>query len=79
MRASAAASRAEGHLLKRVGDGQQAIQALPWLVAALCAGTLAARSLAGIGHVAGIAGLVASALVVAGLLVARHRPARCGR
>ena len=33
----------------------------------------------GIGHVAGIAGLVASALVVAGLLVARHRPARCGR
>ena len=51
----------------------------PWLAAALSAGALAARSLAGIGHVAGIAGLVASALVVAGLLAARHRPARCGR
>jgi membrane-associated protein len=55
------------------------IMRVPWLAAALSVGTLAARSLAGIGHVAGIAGLVASALVVAGLLVARHRPARCGR
>jgi membrane-associated protein len=55
------------------------VMRVPWLAAALSVGTLAARSLAGIGHVAGIAGLVASALVVAGLLVARHRPARCGR
>jgi membrane protein DedA with SNARE-associated domain len=55
------------------------IMRVPWLAAALSVGTLAARSLAGIGHVAGIAGLVASALVVAGLLVARHRPVRCGR
>jgi membrane protein DedA with SNARE-associated domain len=55
------------------------IMRVPWLAAALSAGTLAARSLAGIGHVAGIAGLIASALVLAGLLAARHRPARCGR
>jgi hypothetical protein len=55
------------------------VMRVPWLAAALSAGTLAARSLAGIGHVAGIAGLVASALVVAGLLAACHRPARCGR
>jgi membrane protein DedA with SNARE-associated domain len=55
------------------------VMRVPWLAAALTVGTLAARSLAGIGHVAGIAGLVASALVVAGLLAARHRPARCGR
>jgi membrane protein DedA with SNARE-associated domain len=50
-----------------------------WLAAALSVGTLAARSLAGIGHVAGIAGLIASALVVAGLVVAHYRPARYGR
>jgi hypothetical protein len=55
------------------------VMRVPWLAAALSVGTLAARSLAGIGHVAGIAGLVASALVVAGLLAARHRPARCGQ
>lgn len=55
------------------------VMRVPWLAAALTAGTLAARSLAGIGHVAGIAGLVASALVVAGLLAARHRPARSAR
>jgi membrane protein DedA with SNARE-associated domain len=52
------------------------VMRVPWLAAALTVGTLAARSLARIGHVAGIAGLVASALVVAGLLVAHHRPAR---
>ena len=46
----------------------------PWLAAALSAGTLAARSLAGIGHAAGIAGLIASAVVVAGLLAAHRRP-----
>ena len=55
------------------------VMRVPWLAAALTVGALAARSLAGIGHVAGIAGLVASALVVAGLLAARHRPARCER
>ena len=55
------------------------VMRVPWLAAALSAGTLAARSLAGIGHVAGIAGLVASALVIAGLLAARHRPARSAR
>src|SRR5580700_906731 len=46
----------------------------PWLAAALSAGALAASSLAGIGHVAGIVGLAASAVVVAGLLAARHWP-----
>jgi undecaprenyl-diphosphatase len=51
------------------------IMRVPWLAAALSAGALAARSLAGIGHVAGIVGLVASAAVVAGLLAARHGPA----
>jgi hypothetical protein len=50
------------------------IMRVPWLAAALAAGTLAARSLAGIGHVAGIVGLVASAVVVTGLLAARHGP-----
>jgi membrane protein DedA with SNARE-associated domain len=48
------------------------IMRVPWLAAALSAGALAAASLAGIGHVAGIVGLVASAVVVAGLLAARH-------
>jgi hypothetical protein len=50
------------------------VMRVPWLAAALSAGALAARSLAGIGHVAGIVGLVASAVVVAGLLAARHGP-----
>jgi membrane protein DedA with SNARE-associated domain len=54
------------------------VMRVPWL-AALSVGTLAARSLAGIGHLAGIVCLVASALVVACLLAAHHRPARCGR
>lgn len=48
---------------------------VPWLAAALSAGTLAAHSLARIGHVAGIAGVAASVAVVASLLIARHRPA----
>jgi hypothetical protein len=48
------------------------VMRVPWLAAALSAGALAARSLAGIGHVAGIVGLVASAVVVTGLLAARH-------
>jgi hypothetical protein len=51
------------------------IMRVPWLAAALSAGALAARSLASIGHVAGIVGLVASAVVVTGLLAARHGPA----
>jgi len=55
------------------------VMRVPWLAAALAAGTLAARSFAEIGHVAGIAGLAASALVVAGLLAARHRPGRALR
>jgi membrane-associated protein len=49
---------------------------VPWLAAALGAGALAAHSIAGIGHVAGIVGLVASGLVVAGLVIARRRAAR---
>jgi membrane protein DedA with SNARE-associated domain len=55
------------------------VMRVPWLAAALTAGTLAARSLAGIGHAAGIAGLVASALVLAGLLAVRHRAGRSRR
>jgi membrane-associated protein len=47
---------------------------VPWLAAALSAGTLAAHSLTQIGHVAGIAGVVASVVVVGGLLLAHHRP-----
>ncbi len=47
---------------------------VPWLAGALSAGKLAARGLTGIGHVAGIVGIVASVVVVAGLLAARHRP-----
>jgi hypothetical protein len=51
------------------------VMRVPWLAAALSAGTLAAQSLARIGHVAGIAGVVVSVAVVASLLLARHRPA----
>lgn len=50
------------------------VMRVPWLAAALSVGALAADSLARIGHVAGIAGLVASGVVVAGLLVAHYRP-----
>jgi membrane-associated protein len=50
------------------------IMRVPWLAAALSVGALAARSLTGIGHALGLAGLVASAVVIAGLLAARHRP-----
>jgi membrane protein DedA with SNARE-associated domain len=50
------------------------VMRVPWLAAALIAGTLAAHSLARIGHVAGIAGLVASGLVLTALLVAHRRP-----
>lgn len=51
------------------------IMRVPWLAAALSAGTLAAKSLAQIGHVAGMVGVVASAAVVVGIFIARHRPA----
>jgi hypothetical protein len=51
------------------------VMRVPWLAAALSAGAGAARWLAGLGQVAGIAGLVASAVVVTGLLAARHGPA----
>jgi hypothetical protein len=50
------------------------VKRVPWLAAALSAGAGAARWLAGLGQVAGIAGLVASAVVVTGLLAARHGP-----
>jgi membrane protein DedA with SNARE-associated domain len=50
------------------------VMRVPWLAAALSAGTLAAHSLARIGHVAGIAGLVASGVVLTALLVAHRRP-----
>jgi len=47
---------------------------VPWLAVAFTAGTLAAHSLREIGHVAGVAGVVASALVVVALFVMRKRP-----
>jgi membrane-associated protein len=52
---------------------------IPWLAAALGAGALAARSITRIGHVAGIVGIAASCLVVAGLLIARRRAASARR
>jgi membrane-associated protein len=57
----------------RAFAGRMLIMRAPWLAAALIAGTLAARSLTAIGHVAGIAGVVASVVVVLGLLATRHR------
>jgi len=48
------------------------VMRVPWLAAALTAGALAAHSLAAIGHAAGVVGLVASVLVLAGLLAIRH-------
>lgn len=50
------------------------VMRVPWLATALSAGALAAHSLAGIGRAAGIVGMIASAVVLAGLLAARHRP-----
>jgi membrane protein DedA with SNARE-associated domain len=50
------------------------VMRVPWLAAALIAGTLAAHSLARIGHVAGIAGLAASGVVLTALLVVHRRP-----
>lgn len=50
------------------------VMRVPWLAAALAAGTLAADSLREIGHVAGVAGLIASVVVIAGLVLVRRRP-----
>jgi membrane protein DedA with SNARE-associated domain len=50
------------------------VMRVPWLAVALSAGTLAAHSLARIGHVAGITGLVASGVVLTALLVVHRRP-----
>lgn len=50
------------------------IMRVPWLAAAFAAGTLAAHSLRQIGHVAGIVGFVASAMVILGLYVVHKRP-----
>lgn len=47
---------------------------VPWLAGALSAGTLAAKWLGDIGHVVGVGGVIASLIVLACLLVARHRP-----
>jgi membrane protein DedA with SNARE-associated domain len=47
---------------------------VPWLAALLSAGTLAARWLGQIGHVVGLGGVIASLIVLACLLIARHRP-----
>lgn len=47
---------------------------MPWLAAALSAGTLAADSLRKIGHVAGVVGLIVSVLVIGCLSVAHWRP-----
>jgi membrane-associated protein len=49
------------------------VMRVPWLAAALSAGALAADSLRQIGHVAGVAGLIASILVIVGLVVVRRR------
>ena len=48
------------------------VMRVPWLAAALTTGALAARSLAAIGHAAGIVGVAASAIALAGLLAARY-------
>jgi membrane protein DedA with SNARE-associated domain len=50
------------------------VMRVPWLAAAFAAGTLAAHSLREIGHVAGIAGLIVSAIVVIGLFLVHQRP-----
>ena len=47
---------------------------IPWLAAALSVGTLAAEWLGEVGHVVGVGGVIASLIVLACLLVARHRP-----
>jgi membrane protein DedA with SNARE-associated domain len=51
---------------------------VPWLAATLGTGALAASSLAHLGHVIGLAGVIATALVASGLLVLRRRAADRG-
>ncbi|MBO0804737.1 MAG: hypothetical protein J2P25_16895 [Nocardiopsaceae bacterium] len=46
---------------------------VPWLAGALSVGSLAARSLRETSHIAGIVGLVASVVVIAGLVLAHRR------
>jgi len=58
----------------RAFAGRMLVMRLPWLAAALSIGALAADSLARISHVAGIAGLLASVIVAAGLLIFHRRP-----
>lgn len=50
------------------------VMRVPWLAAALAAGTLAAHSIRQIGHVADIVGLAASAVIVTGLVIVHRRP-----
>jgi membrane protein DedA with SNARE-associated domain len=52
---------------------------VPWLGAALGAGTLAAKSVAHLGHVIGLIGLVVTALVVVALVLFRRRASLDGR
>jgi membrane-associated protein len=56
--------------------GRIFVMRVPWLAAALSAGTLAAHSLRQIGHVAGIAGLIASVVVIGGLVLLHGKPDR---
>lgn len=61
------------HMPYRAFATRMLVLRLPWLAAALSAGTFAAKSLGQIGHVAGIAGVIASVVFVAVLIFARHR------
>jgi len=49
------------------------VMRVPWLAVALCAGALAAKSVARLGHVIGLVGILVTVAVMAGILVARHR------
>ncbi len=46
---------------------------VPWLVAALGAGMLAAKSIAHLGHFIGVAGVIVSGVVVLALVIVRRR------
>jgi membrane-associated protein len=61
------------HMPYRAFAVRMLVMRVPWLAAALSAGTFAAKSLGQIGHVAGIAGVIASLIVVAVYVFARHR------
>jgi membrane protein DedA with SNARE-associated domain len=49
------------------------VMRVPWLAVALTAGAFAAQSVARLGHVIGLVGVLVTIAVMAGLLVARHR------